>query len=256
STTSPEDLAKQTRKSKEKGETKPEKDAEAVAPERESDVRVITRSVYRINGGGYLDPTHPAHIWGLSTPQSSDETVKPRQLTSGPLSEGRIFWSKDGSRIFFTAQRVHDPSYELPRTEIFSVAVEGGDAERILTINMGAGAMSLSPDGKRMAFYGGPNEPVQSYTQPDLWVVDLSSNAKPRNLTANYDFDMCSGVFGDQGTPRASGGDEVLWSPDGSTLTTITGREGKSNLVSVDVASGKMTEVTRGNQAVEHYRAT
>src|SRR5262249_149502 len=100
STTSPEDLAKQTRKSKEKGETKPEKDVEPTGPERESDVRVITRSVYRINGGGYLDPTHPAHIWVLSTPQSSDETVKPRQLTSGPFSEGRIFWSKDGSRIF------------------------------------------------------------------------------------------------------------------------------------------------------------
>ncbi|HYA98145.1 MAG TPA: S9 family peptidase, partial [Methylomirabilota bacterium] len=251
STTSPDDLAKKDRKSGDKAGAN-----EPGAPERESDVRVITRSVYRINGGGYLDPKHPAHIWVLSLPQSSGETAKPRRLTSGPFSEGRIFWSRDSTRILFTTQRVSDPSYELPRTEIYSVPLAGGEPEKILTIHMGAGAMSLSQDGKRAAFCAGTEEPVRSYSQPHLWVVDLAANAQPRNITPNFDFDICSGVFGDQGTPRAGGSDEVLWSPDGSTLTTITGREGKAILVAVDVASGKMSDITRGNQAVERYRAT
>ncbi len=65
SDTSPEDLAKQNKKGK--SEDKPaaegqNKAAEA-APEHESDVRVITRSVYRSNGPGYLDFKHVQHIW-------------------------------------------------------------------------------------------------------------------------------------------------------------------------------------------------
>jgi dipeptidyl aminopeptidase/acylaminoacyl peptidase len=38
------------------------KKAEAEA-EHESDVRVITRAVYREDNKGYLDPKHPSHIW-------------------------------------------------------------------------------------------------------------------------------------------------------------------------------------------------
>jgi dipeptidyl aminopeptidase/acylaminoacyl peptidase len=97
-------------------------------------------------------------------------------------------------------------------------------------------------------------DPTQSYTQPDLWVVDLAAEAKPKNLTANYDFDVCSGVGGDQGTPRAGGGDRVVWTPDGQGLIASTAREGRANLIQVDIASGKITEVTKGNQAVERFR--
>ncbi len=97
---------------------------------------------------------------------------------------------------------------------------------------------------------------MQSYTEPDLWVVDLSPDAKPRNLTANYDFDVCSGVGGDQGTPRAGGQYYVVWTPDGNSLIVTTAREGRANLIQIDIASAKITELTKGNQAVGHFRAT
>lgn len=274
STTSPDDLAKQRKdqkgKAAEKDEKKPDDQAQekpadegsqgkrsaSGEPEHESDVRVITRAVYRLNGAGYLDPKHPQHIWVVSAPQSSDETVKPKQLTSGPFDESNIMWSKDGSQVYFASTRATEPYYELPHTDIYSVAVTGGEPARVLSLNMGVGQTSLSPDGKRMAFCASVNEPVQSYTEPDLWVVDLASGAKPRNLTADYDFDMCSGILGDQGTPRAGGGDQIIWAADGNSVFTLTSREGKANMVRVDVASGKMTEVTQGNQSVERYRAS
>jgi dipeptidyl aminopeptidase/acylaminoacyl peptidase len=264
STTSPEDLAKQQKGKKDSADQKkiegekeqaPGNKSDGQEPEHESDVRVITRSVYRINGGGYLDPKHPAHIWVVAAPQSSEDTVKPKQLTSGQFSEGATFWSKDSSQIYFTSERVVDPSYELPHTDLYSVLASGGEPQKILALNFGVREIALSPDGKRVAFCASMNEPVQSYTEPDLWVVDLSSGAKPRNLTTNYDFDVCSGVGGDQGTPRAGGSDEVTWTPDGSGLITVTAREGKANLVQFDVASGKPTEITKGNQAVERFRA-
>ncbi|HEV2960367.1 MAG TPA: S9 family peptidase [Candidatus Angelobacter sp.] len=260
STTSPEDLAKQKGKKEgadqKSGEAKEQATDNKLEPEHESDVKVISNSVYRINGGGYLDPKHPSHIWVLPAPRSSEDSVKPKQLTSGAFSESGILWSKDSSRIYFNTTRVHDPSYDLPRTDIYSVAATGGTPEKVLSINLGMREESLSPDGKRLAFCASVNEPVQSYTEPDLWVVDLASGAQPRNLTTNYDFDVCSGVGGDQGTPRASGGDRVVWTPDSNALIVITAREGKANLVQFDVASGKPTEITKGNQAVEHFRAT
>src|SRR5262249_49416673 len=51
--------------------------------EHESDVRVITRAVYRSNGAGYLDAKRPQHIWIVTAPRTSEEKVTPKQLTSG-----------------------------------------------------------------------------------------------------------------------------------------------------------------------------
>lgn len=271
STTNPDDLAKQRKEEKTKAPGKDErktdsdqkpgedaaqaKDGISKEPEHESDVRVITRAVYRLNGAGYIDTTHPQHIWVISAPQSSDETIKPKQLTSGSFNEGNIMWSKDSSQIYFTTTRVAEPYYELPHSDVYSVRIAGGEPVKVLALNVGVRETSLSPDGKRMAFCASVNEPVHSYTEPDLWVVDLTSGAKPHNLTTNYDFDMCTGILGDQGTPRAGGSDQVVWAADGNSLITLTAREGKANLVRVNIADGKVTEITHGNQAVEHYRA-
>lgn len=260
SRTSPEDLVKQRREKSKPGEKEQKKEdresGDKSDQEHESDVRVITRAVYRANGGGYLDPKHPEHIWVVTAPGGADQTVQPKQLTSGPFSEFDPIWSKDSKQIYFSSTRVLEPSYELPHTDIYSVAASGGEPVKLLTVNLGIRETSLSPDGKHLAFCAAVNEPVQSYTQPDLWVVDLVAGAKPRNLTADYDFDMCSGILGDQGTPRAAGTDEVIWSADGDSLITVTERQGTTNLVQVEINSGKLREITHGDQAVERYRAT
>ncbi|HEY6970045.1 MAG TPA: S9 family peptidase [Candidatus Angelobacter sp.] len=274
SSTSPEDLAKQRKEQKSKSADKDEKKddqqgadksseskeqskaAGSAEPEHESDVRVITRAVYRFNGAGYIDTKHPQHLWVVAAPQSSEQTVQPKQLTTGKFEEGTPFWAKDATQIYFETERVFEPYYELPHTDIYSVPAAGGEPARMLTLNMGAREIALSPEGKRVAFCGSANEPVRSYTQPDLWVVDLVPNAKPKNLTEKYDFDVCSSVFGDQGTPRAGGSNQVIWSPDGNSLFTNMERQGTTNLVRVDISSGKVTEITHGNQAVERFRAT
>jgi dipeptidyl aminopeptidase/acylaminoacyl peptidase len=258
SDTSSEDLAKQ-RKASAKAEQKEDKPATDTTtttpmPDHESDVRVITRSVYRANGAGYLDFKHIQHIWVVAAPQSSEDAVTPKQLTTGKYQEENILWSKDGSQLYFTTTHVDDPSYDLPHADVYSVPLAGGETQKILSLNLQPGEISLSPDGKRLAFCAEVNEPVYSYTQPDLWVVDLAPGAKPRNLTEKYDFDMCSGVGGDQAAPRAGGADHVVWTADGAGLIATTAREGKANLVRVDIATEKITEVTRGNQAVARFR--
>ena len=224
--------------------------------EHESDVRVITRAVYREDNEGYLDPKHPSHIWMVNAPHTADEKVQPRQLTFGRFDEGNVVWSRDGTQIYFTSLHVDEPYYNLPKSELYSIGPNGGEATKLNSIDMEIDDLSLSPDGKQIAFTASATQPINSYTQPDLWVVDLAPNAKPRNLTATFDFDAGAGVFGDNAAPRAGGGNIPLWAPDGRSLIEICGKEGKTVLASFDVETGAETDLTHGNQAVLQFRAS
>jgi dipeptidyl aminopeptidase/acylaminoacyl peptidase len=224
--------------------------------EHESDVRVITRAVYREDNDGYSDPKHPQHIWVIPAPKTADEKVQPKQLTSGRFDEGNAFWARDGSKIYFTTLHADEPYYDLPKTELYSVSPSGGEPAKINSFDMDIGDLASSPDGKQIAFIAGTSQPVNSYTQPDLWVVDLAPNAKPRNLTEKFDYDLGSGVFGDNAPPRGGGGNVPLWAPDGRSIIEVYGKEGRTVLASFDVASGTPTDITHGNQAVGRFRAT
>src|SRR5881394_2096947 len=228
----------------------------SASPERESDVRVITRAVYRNNDAGYLDFKHPGHIWVVTAPKTGDEKVTPKQLTSGRYSDGNVTWAKDSSRLYFVSDHRDEPYYELGKTDVYLIPVSGGQPTKLTTIDMGTGAFSVSPNGKQVAFYASTNKPVQSYTEPDLWVMDLAPNAQPRNLTRDFDFDLGSGVGGDNTAPRGGGGAPPVWSSDGKSIIALYGKQGRANLGAFDATTGKETDVTSGNQAVVSYRAT
>src|SRR5213596_3223769 len=277
SETNTEDLARQEKK---KSAEKPGSSPPATT-EHESDIHVITRAVYRQDNEGYADPKHPTHIWIVSAPHSAEEKVKPRQLTTGRFDEENAIWSRDGSQIYFTSSRIDEPYYELPRTDLYSVAPAGGKPVKITTIDLntqfgpGGGALSLSPDGRQVAFVAATNQPINSYTEPDLWALDLLPNAKPRNLTANFDFDIDGFVIGDSSSPRAGGANKPIWTADGKGLITVYSKEGKRNigLFDVTVAAGgssavasakaddpgnssKVQDLTTGNHGVMNLGAT
>jgi dipeptidyl aminopeptidase/acylaminoacyl peptidase len=224
--------------------------------DHESDVRVITRAVYRSNDAGYLDPRRSMHLWVVQVPRNSDDKVSPKQLTTGRFSEGSIVWAKDGSQIYFTSVRIDEPYYELPKTDIYALPAAGGEPVRLTTLNMEARAFALSPNGRQLAFIGSATQPINSYSQPDLWVIDLMPGAKPRNVTAGFDYDVGAGVSGDNEPPRAAGANVPIWTADGGAIVEVYAKEGKANLGLFETATGKLAEITRGNQAVIAFRAT
>jgi dipeptidyl aminopeptidase/acylaminoacyl peptidase len=267
SETNADDLAKQAKKKNPQQQASKPAAGQLVSPtpaadEHESDVRVITRAVYRQDNEGYIDPKHPTHIWIVTVPQSSEQKPKPRQLTTGRFDEENPIWSKDGSQIYFTSSRIDEPYYELPRTDLYSVSASGGEPVKITTIDLntqfgpGGGSLSLSPDGKQVAFVAATNQPINSYTEPDLWVLDLSPDAKPRNLTADFDFDIDGFIIGDTAAPRAGGVNKPIWTADGKGLIEVFSKEGKRNLAIFDVATGSATDLTSGNHGVMNFRAT
>ena len=237
-----------------KSETAPRDFDKPAEGARESDMRTITRAVYRSNAEGYLDPSHPAHIWIVDTSAPRD-TPMATQVTRGAWEDGDFVWSLDGRRIYFTKPHSQEAYYELPRSDLFVVDASGGEPQLLSAPNLDVGLMALSPDGKQLAFVASVNEPVRSYSQPDLWTLALTPNAAPRNLTASFDYDVADEVGGDNAPPRAAGASPILWSADGRSIITIAAREGSANLYRFDADGGAATAITHGKQAVQAYRS-
>ncbi|HET6897363.1 MAG TPA: S9 family peptidase [Vicinamibacteria bacterium] len=226
------------------------------ADERESDVRVITRAVYRNNGRGFLDAGRPAHLWTIDVPDSGDKAT-PRQVTSGEFEETSPAFAPDGRTLFFVSNRVKEPYYQAPDSDIFSVPVGGGEMALAASIDGTISEFALGADGKRLAFQGTPRgEPVRSYDQPELYVADLGSKAAPRLLTGAYDGDVGGGLTGDQRAPRGSLSAGPVWSRDGKSIFVRTADHGRANLQRVDAATGKIDALTTGDQEVVAYDAT
>jgi dipeptidyl aminopeptidase/acylaminoacyl peptidase len=237
-------------------------DAKA-AGERKSDVQVVTRAVYRENGNpGYVDNEHRTHIFTISglgsdTPTASQKPPTPTQLTDGEFNEGGIQWAPDGSKIYFVSTRVPEPYYEEKGDELYSVPAAGGAIAKVAAIEGSIGNISMSPDGSRIAFVGTlRGAPIRSYSQSDLWVTSSAAGSAPKNLTAGYDFDIASGIGGDQAAPRGQNRKPIVWSKDGASVLLVSAEKGSSNLKRVSIATGKLEPVTTGEHDVVSFSAT
>jgi dipeptidyl aminopeptidase/acylaminoacyl peptidase len=250
STTHPKDLARRAA-------------ATEKEPPPESDVRVITRAVYRWNGAGYVDPERLAHIWSVAVPSGSEPPAAARQLTSGPFEEQGFVWSPDGQWVYFTSSRVEEPYYHPQDSDLYAIRAAGGDIIPIASIEGTIGSLAPSPDGKRIAFIGSAHgTPLRSFNQPDLFITDAAPGSTPRNLTDTYDFEIGGGISGDQRAPRGAGGSAPVWAPDGRSILAVASEHGNANIVRVPVAGDAVTRpaavdavkvLTRGNHAVMSY---
>ena len=254
STARPSELPKKDGEKKEDEK----KDGEKKDPPRVSDVRVISDPAYRSNGVadfGFVDADRPSHLWVVAVPSGTAESATPRQITSGEFGAGNASWSRDGSRLYFVSDRRKDSNYVPNDSDLWSVGREGGEPQRVASIEGGIGAYAPSPDGKRIAFIGTlAGAPERSYSQSDLWVVDLGGSA-PKNLTVDYDFGIGGGLGGDQRAPRGGAPAPIVWTRDGRSLIVRVGEQGDANLKRIDAASGKVDPLTNGHQDVMSYTA-
>jgi dipeptidyl aminopeptidase/acylaminoacyl peptidase len=225
-------------------------------PEHQSDVRVISRAVYRFNGAGYVDPAHPDHLWTVEVPEGAAAAPPPRQLTRGEFDEQAPAWAPDGSRLYVVSDRVKEPYYQDAAEAIYAVPAAGGELVKVASFTGGISSLAVSPDGRQIAFIGATvAKPVRSYDQPDLWVVASAPGGEPRNLTAAFDFDIGAHLIGDQHPPRGAGRDVPAWSADGSSLLVPAEERGRVELRRFEIQDGRSRPVTAGDHEVMSFSA-
>ena len=204
-------------------------------------------------------------IWVV--PSSGAEA--PRRLTTG-TRDSSPRWSPDGRQLAFV--RAVERDGRPQPSQIFLLALDGGEARAITDVPRGASAPAWSPDGLRIAFSSTtrsddpppakdskpeakPERPKSDvrvitsavyrsngggWNDPDrpshVWVTDAQAGpaiAKARQLT--------SGEFSEGGAVWASDGSRVFFT---STRTTDAYyHPGDSDLYAVPAAGGEITKI-------------
>ncbi|RDY60038.1 alpha/beta hydrolase family protein [Flagellimonas nanhaiensis] len=134
--------------------------------------RITDRVYHEADGRGYIKPGFN-HIFTIPA-----EGGAARQITSGDWHHrGTLSWSPDGSKIYFSANRIADWEYQFRNSEIYSVAVEDGEIEALTDRNGPDYNPQVSPDGKLVAYLGFEDK-VQAYQTRKLHIMDIDGKNK------------------------------------------------------------------------------
>ena len=138
----------------------------AAKPERKSDVKVVTRAVYRSNGNPtYVDADRHAHIWTVPVNDKGDK-AEAKAITSGEFDERGAQWSPDGATIYFVSDRVAESYYASGDTDLYRVPATGGAITKVASIDGTIGSVAVSPDGKKHGVCRHAERAAGSLVQP------------------------------------------------------------------------------------------
>jgi dipeptidyl aminopeptidase/acylaminoacyl peptidase len=235
-------------------------------------------------------PTYDGYRTALWLVSTAEDGPPPRQLTSGPRHDGHPRFSPDGRRLAFLSDRRPMVEEEPDRgeakdredgTQVYLLALDGGEAQRLTDLPRGVTSFEWSPDGARLVVTSSshaatrdadrrrrgmttpaPGTPPPSdyrfidrlgymlngadftYDRIDhLWLVDVPSGVA-RRLTDG---------------PVADG--QPAWSPDGRRIAFTSNRRRDPDLVLrsdvhvVDVETRAISAITSGPKSVFGFSA-
>ena len=199
----------------------------------DSDVKIIDRLPFRMDGKGYLDGKR-THLFIIPS-----KGGKIKQQTDGDYDIKSTSISPDSKTIAFTSNL--DPEAELSRyTHIYTVPVNGEETNKLLNWEGSIGNLAYSPDGKHVAFTGkkieDPN--LDWYRNSEVWIMP-SNGGEPKCLTSDFDRSL-GGLSG------------FKWAPDGVSLLLIASNNGTSNLLKVTL-EGEIVWLTEEKWSIGAY---
>jgi Tol biopolymer transport system component len=153
---------------------------------------------------------------GIFIMGASGENVR-RVTTFG----GDPAWSPDGRELVFSTEPVASPYGRMGTSELWRVAIGGGEPRRICPDD--AIQPNVSPHALRIAYWALPT----GGSQRDIWTIPykgLAPGEKPVPVTQDPAVDW-----------------NPVWSSDGKTLYFLSNRDGAMNLwkIPIDEATGK-----------------
>src|SRR5262249_38654779 len=174
------------------------------------------------------------------------------QLTRGEKSATAPSFSPDGKSVFFLSPR-------SGKTNLYRIAIAGGEAEMLTDVKGNVAAYKVSPDGKTVAFTSyepTPEEEKNQKEKRDLKVID----ANPTNH-AIYTVPVESADAKRTATKLTDGKrhvTELEWSPDSQRIAfshwagPVADNWTKSELSEVDVATKTVKPISKTGVMSSH----
>jgi len=174
---------------------------------------------YRRDGSGYVKPGN-TQLFTLPVQGGT-----PRQLTFKDFSHGSPQWSKDDSKLYFSANFHEEEEFEPQDSEVYALEVSSGKVEALTDRYGPDGSPKVSPDGKHIAYLGNDDKYL-GYQLSQLYVMDADgSNSKC--LSTNFDRSVSN----------------IHWDSKGKGLYFQYNDEGKTKLAHMSL-SGDLKVIT------------
>lgn len=205
--------------------------------------REYTRAFYKYDGYGYLAKERK-HIWTVDA-----RTGRATQITDHAVyDELEPTFTPDGKWIVFVSVRTADPDFTPERFDLFVIPAQGGKMRKIETPLGAKHHISVSPDGKTIAYLAHEGEAVD-WKNDDVWIVPFDGSAPARNLTGKYDIHACGWTIADQGEQEFM---PPVWARDGKSLYFQNDWHGRTRLMNVTV-DGALKAVIEGEGVVGSF---
>jgi Tol biopolymer transport system component len=106
-----------------------------------SDVRVITKLRYKLNGAGFHDDRY-THLFVVDA-----KTGETKQITHGEFDHVSATWSPCGKKVLFAAKRYEDADY-VQHNDLYTVDLDQGSIEQMTSVEGQYSSPTYSPDGQ------------------------------------------------------------------------------------------------------------
>ncbi|RUA23350.1 MAG: hypothetical protein DSY79_02475 [Chloroflexi bacterium] len=211
------------------GDVDPEENPQD-GPEDLPQVTVVRRVRYRYDTLGWRGDSH-FHLSVLDV-----ESLESRQITDGDWDDTAPVWSPDGSQIAFMSGRRDDRDF-LALSEVYTVPAAGGEPKLMSEGLFSVGALTWSPEGRRLAVVG--SDAPEGMVLWQGWLYVLEDGKDPRRLTG----DSIKPYLGFPPVMRPA----ALWWADDGRIIFLGERKGESFLFQAPSEGGPSETVWGGS---------
>src|SRR5262245_40304045 len=227
--------------------------------------------VFTLNEPNY-DPTKAvSDLWIVP----SDGSAPPRRLTSNRAGESGVDWAPDSRRIAFSTKREGDEV-----EQIYLLAVDGGEAQRITTTATGATNPKWRRDGKAILFESMMKAARQTPEKSTARVFDSlpirfwntwNDGAKPHIFVQAIDGGSAVDVLAGTKLAASAGFDapyvgsgaerslQAQWAPDGQEIvfvavvnkTSMMTEETESHLFRIKTSASEPVQMTARGESYD-----